>query len=555
MTRPEQLLYEQREPAPTRPAATMLLVRDAPTADGVPGIEVLMTRRSMHASFAPGVFVFPGGAVDPADALALDVATRRETQTDAHAVLAFASIRETFEELGVLLARRADGSAVNSVDIAALDRKAPFAEQCRQCGLRPAVDNVFMLAHWITDRDLPRRFDVSFFVARMPPHQTPDADETEQFEPVWVRPVDALTRHAAGNFAMIFPTIRTLERLREFESADTLLAACSTEIPQWTSCPRGGLLAGAQVRFMEHDAPFGELALVCPDGQMRHSLDWQSLALVPLLKNVKRLTAPNGGMMTGPGTNSYVVGDVGTGFIVIDPGPADDQHIRRLYEATGGEIRMIVCTHSHADHSPAARLLQALCAGAPPVLGLPSGPLAGSSSYFAPDRTLRDREILALTADDTTHRLIVVYTPGHASNHVCLLLMEDGLLFSGDHILNGSTTIIDPPDGNMTAYLESLDQLDMLCNQHGVEFVLPAHGHVLGSARAQIARIKTHRLEREAKIAAVVRNLPRGTLDEWVERAYDDVPRKLWPAATRSLLAHLARIEAREHLGLPGIFC
>ncbi|WP_347877475.1 hypothetical protein [Paraburkholderia sp. BL6665CI2N2] len=95
----------------------------------------------------------------------------------------------------------------------------------------------------------------------------------------------------------------------------------------------------------------------------------------------------------------------------------------------------------------------------------------------------------------------------------------------------------------------------MLCNPYGVEFILPAHGHVLGSARAQIARIKTHRLEREAKISAVVRNLPRGTLDEWVERAYDDVPRKLWPAATRSLHAHLARPEAREHPGLPGIFC
>ena len=222
MTRFTQLLYPQREPAPTRPAATLLLLRD--TAQGV---EVLMTRRSASASFAPGAYVFPGGGIDPADAAAQANSNRRPSQTDVQLTQAIAALRESFEELGVLLARHADASHATSQDIAALDRKAPFAAQCRARGLVLAGADVFTLAHWVTDRDLPRRFDVPFLVARMPEGQTPVADETEQFEPSWVRPADALARHAAGTFFMIFPNLRTLERLQRYASVDAVLAACA----------------------------------------------------------------------------------------------------------------------------------------------------------------------------------------------------------------------------------------------------------------------------------------------------------------------------------------
>ncbi|MGF6967285.1 glyoxylase-like metal-dependent hydrolase (beta-lactamase superfamily II) [Paraburkholderia sp. WC7.3g] len=143
---------------------------------------------------------------------------------------------------------------------------------------------------------------------------------------------------------------------------------------------------------------------------------------------------------------------------------------------------MIVCTHSHVDHAPGARPLQAMCAHKPPILGVPSGPLARASSHFVPDRELRDGELLVLADDAHTHRLLVVSTPGHASNHVCLALFEDRLLFSGDHILNGSTSIIDPPDGNVTAYLTSVDRLDALCSEREIDFILPAHGYVLDRA-------------------------------------------------------------------------
>ena len=157
MVRSTQLLHPRRAPATPRPAATVLLLRDSPQ-----GIEVLMTRRAMTASFAPGAYVFPGGGIDAADAQAHSGSTRRAAQSDLHLTQAIAAIRESFEELGILLARRADGTHASAADIAALDRQAPFAPQCAARGLTLAGSEVFVLAHWITDRDLPRRFDVPF---------------------------------------------------------------------------------------------------------------------------------------------------------------------------------------------------------------------------------------------------------------------------------------------------------------------------------------------------------------------------------------------------------
>ncbi|MBK8015456.1 MAG: MBL fold metallo-hydrolase [Betaproteobacteria bacterium] len=552
MVRPAQRLHAFRAPVTPRPAATVLLIRD-----GANGLEVLMTRRSPTASFAPGAFVFPGGAIDAADAAAHVHARRRATQEDSRLTQAIAAIRESFEELGVLLARRADGRHADAEDVAVLDRRGPFFEQCLARRLVLAADEVFLLTHWITDRDLPKRFDVSFLVARMPEGQHPEADGQEQFEPVWVRPPEALERHRAGQFFMIFPTIRTLERLATYACIEDVLAECAGEQPWFVSCPRGAFVRGQDQRFMEHELPFGELALVCPDGQMLHHLDWQCDKAVPLLRNVARLTCSNPGMMTGPGTNSYLVGDAQTGFIAIDPGPVSPEHQRRLHEAAHGDIRFIVCTHSHPDHSPGARILQEMCdrgGRRPPLLGMASLPTAASHSAFVPDRELADGERIVVGESEHRHTLRAVHTPGHAANHLCFLLEEDRLLFTGDHVLNGTTPVIDPPDGNMTAYLESLDRLIALCEREGVGFLLPAHGHVLGNEPGQvhdapdaIRRLRAHRLRREAKILSVMRKLPGGTPDDWLPHAYDDVPRKLWPVAMRSLIAHVERIREGEH--------
>jgi recombination protein RecT len=309
-----------------------------------------------------------------------------------------------------------------------------------------------------------------------------------------------------------------------------------------------------------------------PDvGPLPAPADWQTDRPVALLKNVLRLTAPNPGVMTGPGTNSYLVGDAHSGFIAIDPGPADADHLQRLWQAaqhadgSGGHIRMIVCTHSHPDHSPGAKPLQALCAqggkdngaptvrAAPAILGLPSATTARAASAFTTDLALLDGEVLVLAppeAADASHSLRVVFTPGHAANHVCLLLEEDGLLFSGDHILNGSTTVIDPPDGHMGHYLHSLDRLTAQSTELGVEFILPAHGHVMADALTCIAHLKNHRLRREAKIAAVMQANPDGSLDQWLPLAYDDVDPRIWPVAKRSLLAHVEHLQQSKTLSI-----
>ena len=287
---------------------------------------------------------------------------------------------------------------------------------------------------------------------------------------------------------------------------------------------------------------------------MLATVPWQHEKPVPLLKNVLRLTAPNPGMMTGPGTNSYIIGTADTGYIVVDPGPNDAAHIQRLFDATNGDIRMIVCTHSHPDHSPGAKPLQALCQSKPLIYGLPSGPHASSNSYFAPDKTLQNKERLRLIsrwleADlnaELATTIEVIFTPGHAENHVCLVLLEDGLLLSGDHILNGSTTVINPPDGHMGDYLASLDVLTAACAEHQIQHILPAHGYVLDHAERVIAHLKAHRLGREEKIAGVMQAHPAGTLDDWVAKAYDDVPNHLWPVAKRSLLAHVQHIRSLQ---------
>ena len=504
MIRSHLQLHDYVDPVIPREAATVLLLRDTSPDEGGQ-LEVLMTQRSPTASFAPNVYVFPGGGVD-----------KGETYEQA-------AVRECTEELSVT----------------------------------PDINALRLQAIWTTDRDMSKRFVVKFYVAPMPPNQTPVADEQEQFRPTWVRASEALAMHQAKQFPMIFPTIRTLEWLAKFDSTAAVLAACDSNIPQWDSCPRSGDTNGKTGYYMETDSPYGELSMVCPDGIKRHTLDWTHDAPVPLLKHVRRLTCGNPSQMTGPGTNSYIIGTPETGFIVIDPGPygtydlstpdADKAHVLRLADAcknANGEvdIRAIVCTHSHPDHSPAAAPLQALCGGVPKIYGMKNLPTARPHSDFVPDVQTQDGDALTLQGGGVTITLRAIHTPGHAANHVCWALEEDGLLMSGDHILNGSTTVIDPPDGNMTEYLESLDKLSAACEQFDIQYILPAHGYVLGFAHEAISKLKAHRLGREAKVKQAMKILPTAALDELVALAYDDVSPKLWPIAMRSLAAHVERI-------------
>ena len=247
---------------------------------------------------------------------------------------------------------------------------------------------------------------------------------------------------------------------------------------------------------------------------------------------VRRLVARNPGFMTGPGTNTYLVGT--QRLAVIDPGPHDSIHIERILEAAGGRVSAILATHTHPDHSPAVAAL-AQSTGAE-ILGRGAPVHGRQDATFAPTRTLIDGD--SVRVGDLALRAI--HTPGHASNHLCYLLAGTGLMFSGDHIMQGSTVVIGPPDGNMQHYLQSLARLQ----REPITRIAPGHGVVIEDAQGEIARLIAHRLQREAKVAERLRRAGRATLDVLVTSVYDDVDPRLHPVAKGSLLAHLLKLEA-----------
>ncbi|HEV7138874.1 MAG TPA: MBL fold metallo-hydrolase [Steroidobacteraceae bacterium] len=257
---------------------------------------------------------------------------------------------------------------------------------------------------------------------------------------------------------------------------------------------------------------------------------------VRLSARVRRITAPNPGAMTGPGTNSYLVG-AGERWAVIDPGPADDRHVRALMEAAPQAIHHILVTHTHEDHSPGAAPLKSATGAL--LLGRTTCHRHWQDSTFVPDRELRHDDRLTLVPGCT---LRVIHTPGHASNHLCFLLEDERILFTGDHIIQGSTVVIDPPDGDMAAYIASLEAL----LREPIDYLAPGHGTLIPEPHAAIQGLIQHRLRREAKVLAALSHQHPADLPCLVRCVYDDVPPHLHPIAERSLLAHLLKLQSES---------
>jgi len=255
-----------------------------------------------------------------------------------------------------------------------------------------------------------------------------------------------------------------------------------------------------------------------------------------LAPGVRRLVAPNAGMMTGPGTNTYLLGvrDVA----VIDPGPAIDSHVDAIVNAAGLGLRWVLVTHTHPDHSPAATLLARRTGAA--LLGHPAPAGQHQDATFHPDRVLADGDVLSVGEFE----LDVIHTPGHASNHLCFLHSQLQWLFTGDHIINGSTVVIDPPDGNMADYLQSLEKL----KGFEIAAIAPGHGDIIRAPYAAIDWIISHRLEREDKVAVAVAANADLTTHELVVCVYKDVDTALYDVAERSLLAHLEKLEQERRV-------
>lgn len=250
-----------------------------------------------------------------------------------------------------------------------------------------------------------------------------------------------------------------------------------------------------------------------------------------LSPGIRRLIAPNPSMMTGPGTNTYLVGD--DEVAVIDPGPSIDAHLDAIEEAAGGRIRHILVTHTHPDHSPGAAPLKKRTGAA--LYGRPAPEGRHQDQTFAPDRILDDGDAL----ETATYTLRAVHTPGHASNHLCYLHDASRRLFTGDHIINGSTVVIDPPDGSMSDYLESLEHL----KSQPLRRIAPGHGDVMEQPTEAIDWIIRHRLQREAKVLAALRLQADCTSADLTRTVYAEVDERLHPVAERSLLAHLLKLQ------------
>lgn len=250
-------------------------------------------------------------------------------------------------------------------------------------------------------------------------------------------------------------------------------------------------------------------------------------ALSPL---VRRILAPNPGIMTGPGTNTYLVGI--DEIAVIDPGPADDEHLDAIAGCGGDRIRWILLTHTHEDHSPGAA-------------GLKERTGADVLAFEERDDLVVDTVIAdGHQVEATEFRLTAVHTPGHASNHLCYKLEEEHTLFSGDHVMSGSTVVIRPPDGDMATYLASLERVKGM----RLRKIAPGHGHLIEDPQAVLDHYLAHRAEREAAILDALRGEGTASIERLVEVVYTDVDVERHPIARHTVHAHLRKLADEGHV-------
>lgn len=494
--------------ATPRDASTVVLAR--PLEDGT--YEVLLTRRPESMAFMGGTFVFPGGALEEADAgddmarrSALDRAGAAERLGESIAAeralgLFCCAVRELYEEAGVLLATQ-KGRPVDPAKVR--ESYAPhhaevghdpavFADFLAREGLTLQTDLLVPHGRLVTPEQSPIRFDARFFVAPMPDGQAVFPHPTEVVEWIWVTPTEALERAQRKELPVPIPTLAMLQGLAEM--------------------PAYAQVLGERARAREVEAT----------------------ELSPLVTVV---LAPNPGLMTGAGTNTYVVG---RGEVaIIDPGVPDPVFVERVAREAGnrGRPKIILLTHTHIDHiGGVAPLAEEMGL---PVAGF-GGP--GPEAPFMTER-LQDGDEIPLGEAS----LRALHTPGHASNHLCYHLGAEGALFAGDLVAGFGTVVIAPPDGNMRDYLGSLERLSDL----GIGRIYPGHGPVVEDGPAKLREYVAHRLEREAQVIDALR-AGVAEIPAMVRRIYAEVPEALHPMAERSVLAHLEMLEAEGRVGRRG---
>ncbi len=251
---------------------------------------------------------------------------------------------------------------------------------------------------------------------------------------------------------------------------------------------------------------------------------------------VRRLLCGNPGPFTWRGTNTYLIGEAGVA--VLDPGPEDAAHLAAILKAvSGATVTHILVSHTHRDHSPGAKAL-AEATGAPTLgFGPHRTPGSGGDEEFSPAIRLRDGEVIP----GDGWRLTALHTPGHCANHLAFAMDGNGVLFSADHVMSWSSTVVSPPDGNMRDYMNSLGKLR--AREGRDTLYLPGHGPPLPEPMPFIDALATHRRRREARVVAALREMGRATAAGLVGPVYGPMDPKLTGAAGRSLLANLVMLE------------
>ena len=495
-----------------RPSATVVILRDTH-----PGIEVLLTVRPRHFRFMGGATVFPGGAVAEADldprwaaASALgpsEAAAALGGDDPASALGAFVcAVREAFEEVGWL----APPAAAASLGRTEADDPERFLHRCLELGLTLATDRLVPAGRWVTPLGSPIRFDTRFFLADAGPRWEPAPHPEEVAGCRWATPAAALGELAAGGSSMAPPTIEMLHRLGDYDSFAAAAAALEDGAP-WPAGAHSPAQAGLA------GTPPGRGARVTQ--------------LSPLVAVV---LAPNPGVMTGPGTNTYVVGKDTGPHVVIDPATDDTAYLDAV-QGAAGEITSIIVTHRHPDH----------VGGVGPLVrrtGAPVRAWGADAAGDCPVEPLSDGAYVMAGA----LQLTAVHAPGHAPDHLCLLLDDDipgtgkPSLLAGDNVLGEGTAVVWPPDGDMRTYFESLKRLAAL----DVGRIYPGHFHPLEGGRHIIEGYIAHRRQRHEAILNAVGAAP-STVPEIVESVYGDTRAELKQIAAHTVLAHLLMAEAK----------
>ena len=534
-------------PAPgaaVRRAATVVVLRRDND-----GMQVLLMRRAPRdGDIHSGASVFPGGLVDAGDADGAALCSGiDDAQASARLGLAsgglaywFAAMRECFEEAGLLYASAQDRSQLDAYRLTqiaaqrdALNRRElSMAQICTRFGIRLAAERITYFDHWLTPPGVPKRYDTRFFVTEAPELQVARQDDQETDAQQWMTPAQALARRQELKLAP--PTWKILELLLRLGSVDAVLSWASTLCEVRCTMPRLARGPKGLLPVMPDEPAYAEIGRLDPEGTGSVSCELAAGVAVRLSPRLIRVTADNGSVMTGPGTNCYLIGGGARNeWAALDPGPLGDAHVQAIVDAAPGPIRWIFVTHTHPDHSPAAQALRERTGAA--LHGMAALHEPSQDTGFQPEVPLRGGEVFELPGAST---LRVIHTPGHAANHLCYLLEQERMLFTGDHVMQGSTVVINPPDGDMRAYLDSLRELMQL----DLDWLAPGHGFLMAEPRRAIQHIVDHRLKREARVLQAVGAGRAQSLDELLAAVYAEVPPNLRAMARRSLLAHLLKL-------------